>query len=787
MNDLDELDITIFNNDNIQNPGLITFNLNGYDWYYMPQKIKTIGSNFVVWHCVLDVYTTFIYKLYKAYEASGFKIKTTRSQQITPGALNDDPLVKNFNFNGKWVYSNTNAPSSKFTYSFGSTGLNPVVYAIINTNTANNSSLTLIPILSKSNTVTITKPGTTSTTSLPRRTFIFTYNGGDSKSVNTLTRNTNQASYGAVGPGDPGARSYTAKLASNPNVSADKNLGFLELKNTGDGTGLDGSWIAATNGWGSMSYNYSALRALIQQYYEAGAQMAFGIADGYQSSIDYTNVTKWPQASGTVYGHWYLNAINGATFDKIKVRYSFERAYAPNVKYLPFINSIAIEKTDGSVLTSWNTIRKQDGQYYSDMSQFYSTWTSGASTQDFNTAIVLILKATNQTSTTTETHQVNNSWTNINNLLLNNYSNKVQGLFLGPPISCFEDQYVFENLADGRSYLTLTLDKDGLPVRNYDFKEFELVDNTSFYMNKFNFLSDKLIPNQGNLPWWLDLYLPKMLCNNKFNFAKYLYNRKLTSKSDMDLVNAVDGYFTFNGTTNFIFLNDYDMPKDCIYQMSGQLPFYNDTFKQYVNSTTNSVNTGYEIAKQNQVIDIVGGVFNYISQGLGAVGAAMTGNVPGALAGVTGAYSSIKDMAVSGVKLQQQKSKIKAHYADKKNVSGASITTSLMTDVLNLVEWYKFSPISFVGLKFIPTTDNLQALGELITINGFLTEQDTVFTSNFIVNGDYIETAPVLFAEEGLNKLINDQTFKNTIPTPYYQDIVFNFLNRVITMKDMDS
>ena len=154
----------------------------------------------------------------------------------------------------------------------------------------------------------------------------------------------------------------------------------------------------------------------------------------------------------------------------------------------------------------------------------------------------------------------------------------------------------------------------------------------------------------------------------------------------MDLVNVVDGYFTFNGTTNFIFLNDYDMPKDCIYQMSGQLPFYNDTFKQYVNSTTNSVNTGYEIAKQNQVIDVVGGVFNYISQGLGAVGAAMSGNVPGALAGVTGAYSSIKDMAVSGVKLQQQKSKIKAHYADKKNVSGASITTSLMTDVLNLVE-----------------------------------------------------------------------------------------------------
>ncbi|MBR2869771.1 MAG: hypothetical protein IKB98_05920 [Clostridia bacterium] len=152
------------------------------------------------------------------------------------------------------------------------------------------------------------------------------------------------------------------------------------------------------------------------------------------------------------------------------------------------------------------------------------------------------------------------------------------------------------------------------------------------------------------------------------------------------MINKEDGYFTFNGTTNFIYLNQYDLPKDCIYQCSGPLPFYNDAFKQYVNSTTNSVNTGYEIAKQNQVIDMVGGVFNYVSQGLGAMGAAMSGNIPGALAGVMGAYGSIKDMAVSGVKLQQQKNKIKAHYADQKNIKGATITNSLMTDVLNLVE-----------------------------------------------------------------------------------------------------
>ena len=785
MNDLDALDITIFNSDNIPNPGLITFNLNGYDWYYMPQKIKTIGSNYLVWHCELDVYTTFIYQLYNVYAGSGFKIKTTRSQFLTPGALNDDPLLKNFNFNGKWVYKNTFAPKGKYTYSFGSSGLNPVVYAILNTNTANNSSLTLIPILSKTNNVTITKPGNTSTTTLPRRQFIFALDGGDSRSLNTLTRNTNAAIYGSSGPGDPGVRTFYAKLGGNPNISAEKNLGFLELKDQGGGTGLDGSWVAKNNGWGSMSYNYSSLRALIQQYSEAGVTMVLGIVCGY-GNRDYTTIDKWPSPSDGIYGKWYRANINGATFDKIRVKYTFERSYLPNVKYGPHIEHIDIQTTDGTSLIQWNTVRQENNDIYSDMHQFYSTWTSGAPTTDFNTAISLLLPQTDQTHTTTETHEVNNSWANINNLLLNNYSNKVVGLFLGPPVTCFEDQFVFENLADGRSYLTLTMDKDGLPVKNYDFKSFEIVEYTTDYSNNFNFLSST-IKASDKVPWWIELYMPKMLHNTKFNFAKYLYAQKLTNKNNMDLINTYSGTFTFNGSTNFIYLNDYDMPKDCIYQCSGALPFYNDSFKQYVNSTTNSVNTGYQIAKQNQVVDAVNGVFTYFSQALGAAGAAMTGNIPGALAGALNAYGGLKDTGLSFLKLEQQKSKIKAHYADQKNVKGATVTNSLMTDVLNLSEWYNFEPTNFVALIFKPTTDNIQALGELITINGILTEQDTEFADNFNTTKTYIETAPVLFAEEGLNKLINDQKFKKTIPTPYYQNVVHEFLSRVLTMKDMDN
>ena len=783
MSDLDMIEITIFNADNIPNPGLITFNLNGYDWYYMPQKIKTIGSNYVVWTCVLDIYTTFIFRLYNVYSGSGFKIKTTRSQDITPGALNDDPLVKNFNFNGKWKYSDTFAVQDKYRYNFGTSGLNPVVYAIINTNTANNSSLTLIPILSKSNNVVITKPGTTSTVNLPKRAFIFALDGGDTKSVNSLARNTNHICYNATGPGDPGVRTLYASLGGNPNVTADKRLGFLELKNTGDGVGLDGSWIAATNGWGAMSYNYSVLRDLVQQYSEAGSYITIGIVHG-GTKADYSGVSKWPGPNDGVYGHWHAEYMTGAAFDKIRVKYTFERSYLPNVKYGPHIEHIRLETTDGTSLAEWNTVRQNDGNFYSDMAQFYSTWTSGASTQNFDTAIMLVLNETSTSSSSTVNYTVENSWSNINNLLLNNYSNKVQGLFLGPPITCFEDQFVFETLPDGKMYLTLTMDKDGLPVRNYDFTPFQIVP-TRRYVSKYNFLTSELVEG-ARLPWWLELYIPKMLYNNKFNFAKYLYNMKILQQTSSHLTNVEDAYFTFNGTTNFIYLNQFDMPKDCIFQISGQLPFYNDAFKQYVNSTTNSVNTGYEIAKQNQIVDTVGGVFNYVSQGLGAVGAAMSGNVPGALAGVMGAYGSLKDIGVSVLKLEQQKNKIKAHYADQKNVKGATITTSLMTDVLNLIEWYQFAPTTFAALNFVPTIENLQALGELITINGFLTEQDTEFAANFNVMGAYIETAPVLFAEEGLNKLVNDQKFKNTIPTPYYQNVVHEFLSRVLTMKDMD-
>lgn len=131
-------------------------------------------------------------------------------------------------------------------------------------------------------------------------------------------------------------------------------------------------------------------------------------------------------------------------------------------------------------------------------------------------------------------------------------------------------------------------------------------------------------------------------------------------------------------------MNEFDNPKDCIYQISGKLPFYNDSFKQYINSTTNTVNTGYEIAKQNAALDTMGGLLSFVSQTIGAAGSAMVGNVAGALQGVAGAAGGIKDMIGAGVKLGQQKSKIEAHYADKKNVSGATITNSLMTDVLNL-------------------------------------------------------------------------------------------------------
>ncbi|MBR2869770.1 MAG: hypothetical protein IKB98_05915 [Clostridia bacterium] len=115
--------------------------------------------------------------------------------------------------------------------------------------------------------------------------------GGDTKSVNSLARNTNHICYNATGPGDPGVRTLYASLGGNPNVTADKRLGFLELKAKGGGVGLESSWIANTNGWGSMSYNYTALRNLLQQYSEAGSSITIGIVHG-GSSADYSDVTK---------------------------------------------------------------------------------------------------------------------------------------------------------------------------------------------------------------------------------------------------------------------------------------------------------------------------------------------------------------------------------------------------------------------------------------------------------------------------------------------------------------
>ena len=813
MSDLDALDITIFNADNIANPGLITFNLNNYDWYYMPQKIKTIGSNYVVWHCELDIYTTFIYRLYKTYLNTNFSLHTKRSQFITPGVFNEDPLIKNFNFNGKWIYDKTTAPSGKYTYSLGGSGVNPVVYAIVKTNTANNSSLTLIPILSKSNEVTITKPGNTSTQNLPQRRFCFFYDNGDNLAVNALQRNTEGCMYHFSGPSDPGVRTVTAKVANNNelNISTTTTLKFAELKDTGAGNGLDGSFCAGVNGV-KGSTNFSLLKELIDTYNQAGATVRWGITCPYgQSNLnDYREPQYWPNQTSSCWAYWAdFQTMSAAEFSKYYFVFEFERTYmASIIKYAARLNNIAIKKSDGTIIKNWSNPRDASGLGFS--SQHYQANYAGGyingpsdtqpggnntliTTSDPGTPIhafvgvpVLQLSATTSTSDTTVTNTVQNSWSNINNLLLNNYSNLVEGLFLGPPVSCFEDNFVFENLADNKKYLTITLNKDGLPVRNFDFKQFDIAGQLSSYTDYFDFLN-RLYGSGVRMPWWIEIYMPKYLYGNKFNFAKYLYNRKFTVKNDNDLTNAIDGLFNYNGTTNLILLNDYDLPKDCIYRISGKLPFYNDSFKQYINSTTNTVNTGYEIAKQNSALDIAGGFLSSLSQAASAVGSAMIGNVPGVIQGLSGATSGLMQMGAGGLKLQQQKNKIKAHYADQKNVRGATIVNSLMQDVLTLQEWYTLSPISFLGLKFQPTDNNIQALGELITVNGFLTEQDIKFTDNLNVDKSYIATAPMLLSEDGLNKLINDQKFKNVIPTPYYQNMVYNFLNRVITMKDMDS
>lgn len=774
---------------NTDDPKFIRIVVDEKPHFYRLKQLLTINDNGFINLYELDIYSTFIRQLYNVYTSDPIRLTTTRSQKITPGVMHDDPLIQqNVTFNGKWKFAYKVANNSKYTYNLGSTGVNPVVYAIIRKTQTNNTSYTLVPIMSETNNVTVTKKGASSTVTLPNRRFVFYYDNGDSRSVNALARNTSKVTMGNYGPGYPGGKTKKARLGNNPNITdANYNLKFAEILDSTSG-GLENTYCVTNNGVRG-SDNYNALKSLVQQYLNIGGNYTIGIVYGKNSAYNFSTISGWPNTTSTIWGYWNKGNTNISTLDNLFIEYSFDFTYSANVKYNPYCNLISIKKTDGTSLTSLTDPKRYaDDLSVSDLKQFYSTFSNGANTDSFDTSIVLILNGASQTVSGDETHTVSNSWANIKELLLNSQIvNLVDGLFLGPPITCFTKNYVYETLWDGKTYLTLHMGKDGLPVEDMDFIEYMAEHDSSTspssnYNNSFRFLST-FYRSVNPLPWWIELYLPKVLSGQQFNFIKYLFNEKFNVSSS-SISNNERGLFIYNGTTNLILMNEYDNPKDCIYRLSGPLPFINDTFKQYVSSTINSTNTSYEIQKQNMAFNVANGVLGYLQAGASAAGSALIGNIPGVIQAGMSQMGSIIDTIKSGFTMQQQVNKIKAHYADKKNISGATVISSLMQDVLTMGEWTKFAVPTFVGQKFNPTTDTIQSIGEFINLNGFLTNQAIDFASNFNIDGVYLETSPFLLSPEGLSKLASHRHFINKIPYPHFREMVLNFLNRIIVIKD---
>ena len=775
---------------NTDDPKFIRIVVDEKPHFYRLKQLLTINDNGFINLYELDIYSTFIRQLYNVYTSDPIRLTTTRSQKITPGVMHDDPLIQqNVTFNGKWKFATKAYSDSKYTYDLGSTGVNPVVYAIIRKTQTNNTSYTLVPIMSETNNVTVTKKGSPSTVNLPVRDFVFYYDNGDNRSVNALARNTNAICYGASGPTDPGVRTKKARLGNNPNITnANYNLKFAEILDNTSG-GLENTYCVRNTGVRG-SDNYNAFKSLVQQYLNAGSSYTIGLIKGKGNPETYKHLNEWPNKSSALYGRWSPLIKDITTLDNLFINYTFGTQYAPNVKYLPWINEISVTKSDGSILASLSgPTRYADDYSVSDFSQFYSTWTNGAATDSFDTAIVIRLNKTTTTVSSDETHTVSNSWANIKELLLNSQIvNLVDGLFLGPPITCFTNNYNYESLWDGKTYLTLHMGKDGLPVENMNFFEYMAEDGSETpdytYRNIFHFLTNNY-RYFHTIPWWIELYLPKALCGQQFNYIKYLFNEKFNVTTTA-ITNKEKGLFIYNGTTNLILMNEYDNPKDCIYRLSGPLPFINDTFKQYVSSTINTTNTSYEIQKQNMAFNVANGVLGYLQAGASAAGSALIGNIPGVIQAGMSQMGSIIDTIKSGFTMQQQVNKIKAHYADKKNISGATVINSLMQDVLTLKEWYHFNTPTFVGQKFNPTDDTIQSIGEFISLNGFLTNQAIDFASNFNIDGIYIETSPFLISPEGLSKLASHRHFINKIPYPHFREMVLNFLNRILVIKEYE-
>lgn len=279
-------------------------------------------------------------------------------------------------------------------------------------------------------------------------------------------------------------------------------------------------------------------------------------------------------------------------------------------------------------------------------------WTSGAPSGNWFNMNYLRFDG-KKSSTLEESKIVNNSMNAILKLARGKQSNKVNGIYMIPNVLSIANLWTTKNI-DSLDYLTLSLPQQGTKIN-------KMLISTGYTTAELKF--DSLVPVHKIVYKFFE----SNWMNNKLDLSKLI-----NDKGDV----YFGDYLLFTNSLNIINENQIVPLDNQIYTLPAQQPFNIDTYNNYINANMNTVNTGYQINKQNSIFNGVQQAFNSI---FGVIKNSLSGNVAGAVSSATGGIFGVANTAL---KASQYEKQIRAKYADADNVMGNKLLFGSTEDAI---------------------------------------------------------------------------------------------------------
>lgn len=357
-----------------------------------------------------------------------------------------------------------------------------------------------------------------------------------------------------------------------------------------------------------------------------------------------------------------------------------------------------------------------------------------------------------------------------------NWSNKFVGIYFLP------------NIYTSKSPLirTIRIEKLSGEIDNYKFLDFN-IPSFGTYVNPFEIY---------NYVLWTDVWLLNndMLPNNvkilKYYNIKYYNNfldlSKRVEHSRTDASISLGGFVFFNSQLNMVAKTRLLDLNNSLITYPAQLPSGTDTYKQYVSTQINTVETSYSISKQQRNIKIGDASFNFandIASGASkALGGITTGQIGVGMEGVSqianAPYKLGRSIRDSILNLKNKERMERARFADMNNTLGNKLNLSNVQDAMWMTSNLDNKQYEVVE-EYQPHPSYLKKLNNVITKYGHFTLIVTKFNETILnKNYSYIKLNNLENFNNSL-KDFNNLKLPNLITWNYFNEFKNDLLNGI--------